>query len=690
MDARVPERRAGPVRRLVSAQRRWLAAALLAAAAAGAAAQTPAGLKAELVPPSPAVGKPFELQLSLPDTGIGVPEPRLPALPARLALAGAPTVSQDSGLDDSGRRGRLVVVHVPLRALSAGYAELPPVDVAYGTQSYRSPALLVGVAGDDGKVPPDLAWRLRAPRVFEGQAVFVTLDLRFAPSIAFPDKVETPTVAGAGFEELSGLGQIDSETVAGRTFPRLPVATYMLTPKSKAGVVLPAVRAEWAGRSLAAPALRVEVAPLPEAAQATGAVGDLRFSAFLSRSQVAPDEQFLLTLRVEGEGNLNYLRIPEPNLGGLTLVGKAANDRISPSENGYRGYREAVYRLSGGQPGAAAIAVPAFAYVDNQGAVQTVAASTLSYAVVKGLGAGEGREAAAFQPWPFERVAAAQAQAVWRSPGAWLLLAPGPCLVAAGLARRRAWKAAFIAAATLGALAAAAALLAPRDAALADPAWRTAVESADRAFRSGDYQSAQADYRRALAAAPDNPGLLYDYALASFGKSDNAQGMFRIQRASRLRPDDADIRAAMAAYERKLGLDRQLAIAAWPAPELLFPAAGGALLLAGAALLANRRRRLGGIAAFGLFLTAGLGAVGLLAADLAQIAEPVAVISETGGAVRKIPVRAAAEWITLPGGTTVRARAHAGVFWLVETSYGVKGWLDASSLAQLPDSGPAD
>lgn len=174
------------------------------------AAQSLQEAKAELDSTDIVAGGRFELKIRIPDTGISSPVAVLPSLPARISLISGPELSQDSGLDDSGKRSRFVYMHYVFRANSSGYVEFPAVDIQYGTQNFRSEALLIGIRGEgtDKTIPPDLVWNIRSNRVFEGQAVYVTLDLRFAETIAFPDKVEVSPPQGGLFEEVSGLGRI--------------------------------------------------------------------------------------------------------------------------------------------------------------------------------------------------------------------------------------------------------------------------------------------------------------------------------------------------------------------------------------------------------------------------------------------------------------------------------------------------
>jgi hypothetical protein len=110
---------------------------------------------------------------------------------------------------------------------------------------------------------------------------------------------------------------------------------------------------------------------------------------------------------------------------------------------------------------------------------------------------------------------------------------------------------------------------------------------------------------------------------------------------------------------------------------LLATAGVGILVSLGAAFL-TRRRWLGTLA--GIFLVLGLLAAADLLAWQWQASQPICVVSETGAVLKRIPEPGARDWLRLASGTSLRLVGRTREFILVETAYGIKGWVDRSAL----------
>jgi hypothetical protein len=63
--------------------------------------------------------------------------------------------------------------------------------------------------------------------------------------------------------------------------------------------------------------------------------------------------------------------------------------------------------------------------------------------------------------------------------------------------------------------------------------------------------------------------------------------------------------------------------------------------------------------------------------------EPDAVVGPADGPIRKVPGDLAETWMTLKAGTVVRVQGAADRWVLVQTGYGLEGWVDASGLLRL-------
>ena len=65
---------------------------------------------------------------------------------------------------------------------------------------------------------------------------------------------------------------------------------------------------------------------------------------------------------------------------------------------------------------------------------------------------------------------------------------------------------------------------------------------------------------------------------------------------------------------------------------------------------------------------------------------PLAVVGPGPGALMRIPGRLALNWLELPAGTTVHLTASEQGHYLVETGYGLEGWLSEETVLVVGDT----
>jgi hypothetical protein len=259
----------------------------------------------------------------------------------------------------------------------------------------------------------------------------------------------------------------------------------------------------------------------------------------------------------------------------------------------------------------------------------------------------------------------------WREPLSYLGLLPGLAALALLALRGRRW----LAASMVCCLPLLLSLSADQ---------RAAVTAGVQAFTAGEYARAERLFGDAERGAGCNAALAYDRALCSYALGRRAEAMAALLRSIRYEPGSAEYRDSFALLSAEYGLDSQVLPRGKVPPEALFAAA---VVLANAAfvalgLLLARRARSGGswFIAFALLALAAASAAGLLVYTEAEARAPLAVVSAESAPLRRVPLEQAQVWMTLPQGTSLRTRARASAYVLVETGLQVEGWIKGELL----------
>ncbi len=197
-----------------------------------------------------------------------------------------------------------------------------------------------------------------------------------------------------------------------------------------------------------AESVQVVARPLPEEgrpAEFTGAVGVLRATARFDAASARVGDPLVLTVRLEGTGNVKLLPRPSLKLSWASVVPGSERVQVDSSGPLVRGAREFDFLLTPTQPGAAVLPLIRYSYFDPyRGEYAWAETRPADVMIADGALAVpvEGDETAAvpLRPWRQENTAPLPSwPALWRlGGGALWLLAPMPALVALWQRRRRA------------------------------------------------------------------------------------------------------------------------------------------------------------------------------------------------------------------------------------------------------------
>ncbi len=315
-----------------------------------------------------------------------------------------------------------------IRASKTGRQILPPFTVFIKDTPYQTDPVLIEVGLYRNKkfyIPYDAYWLAGVQEAYVGESIPLTLYIRNELQIGiFPDK-KTTAPNGGFWEEVTGLGKIEQGILVGNTVYTIPVAGYIFTPTRDGRLVIPAAELESDISEGKANSLIIQVNPIPEEIDATGAVGDFSYSYSLSSREIHLGEELVLTVTVEGTGNLNYLQFPEPKLTNLEYLETRTSEEIQAFSGGYKGFRKAEYIYMPVNEGEAIINVPAFPCLNRvSGLIINKPGTVLRISVAPALSLEEESEKT-FQLISHEKAGEYFINELFNDPLNYLLLMPG-------------------------------------------------------------------------------------------------------------------------------------------------------------------------------------------------------------------------------------------------------------------------
>lgn len=664
----------------------FLYIALLVAAAVGLSAQSEEGISIEVSPNPVGMNDRFGVTLQVPIEDSSMVEVEEPELSSDILLLRGPYIRPVYVDGPSGERIPRTEITYLYRCAGTGRYEIGPYRVSGTDRVYTtSPQLLeVGVYRNRQLVIPlELEWSLSDTSAYVGQNIVGIVNALEQPEIRIFEDVQVGSPSEGFFQPAEGVGSINRVARGGRTLYEIPIAGYMLTPSTPGRIVLPQARVNYQDGQAVSDRPAIQVQPLPERVQESGAVGTFLLSAEMEKQELRQGEQVLLTVRVEGTGNLNYLQFPELQLEGFTQLQAEESSDYVPTQQGYQGHREYTYTLAAEEPGMKRVQVPSLSAVQPQtGRVYATRSYSFSVEVLsESTETGSARDESGFAFAPIEPAAMQQAEISIRftqlESYAWLL--PGPLLLLLfSLLRRR--RIALI----LPAL-----LLLSFGAAefTSEPVVRT-ISKARAAYGQESYNTALSLYLEAVRLRPDVPELRYNAALSAFRTEDIGAAVLYARTALTIQPMNATYKAFLEFLAREYGINTDI--------EPPFPFHPDLFLLI-LTLLVNAAGFLGIIYLFrhnnGFFIAAALLLVASVVVgigfsySIVQSNRDIGVMviqREAVPPVKKIPRIESSDAFNLKDGELVKIKGTAGEFYFIETGLGQKGWVLKDGVDPVP------
>ncbi|MCK4516694.1 MAG: BatD family protein, partial [Spirochaetaceae bacterium] len=502
------------------------------------------------------------------------------------------------------------------------------------------------------------------------------LEIYNADEFVYPSEISVQAPTQAIFEEVQGLGSIGQSVVDGVTLYEIPVAVFMVTPSAAGSIRMESARVEWEGLTATAPSVSLIVVDAPPAIAASGAVGKFSLSASVDSSTISATEIVLLTVRLDGVGNLHFLQLPEITVDGFRIESEERDERLTPIDIGYSGYIEDRFTLRPIGAGTGRVTIDRFAHFDrslNRVVRTEMPGFEVQITPVKEPVTDEEPEFS-FELLRSGQIASVEARNWYRNPMSYGLFTPGLLiLLALRIWKRRGSKIALVALAAFLFVAAA-----------SDNLPWTEINRGLELYDADDLTSAIHAFEDASRRAPESPGIQHNLAVLYYQQGDIGRSVYAAREAVRLNPSSGRIRDTQLLIERAAGLERSIPPRHIVHPDLIFGTLAGVvnlffILLAFLGKPKGLRRA--GLLAIGQIL---LGVIivaliiGLAMAASVQKDQVGVVLAELS--LRRIPSQMAESWLNLPAGTAVDLITQKDGFVLVRTNLGLEGWVNMNAI----------
>lgn len=607
-------------------------------------------------------------------------------LPDELLLVSGPIFRTYYGKVD-GKNRRFNQITWALRSRESGIYSLPPVDVISGANQSKVEIPTIIVFNSDEKnsnFPLIVDWNKNIKReIYVGESLPLIVEAYNLEEINFPDKVISGNPRGGEFIEVPGLGDITPENVGGEDLYRVAVASWIYTTFETGRVTIPSVRVDINGLTRYTDSLVLKVKPLPKV-NATGGVGEFIISTELSESQVTPEDIFHYKVRISGQGNIPYIVFPNVEFTGLILIDKSESKWIDHGEKGYLGWREIDYTLQALNPGVKEISLSEVSWIDRDGKdifyngnishINVVSVKVVEEDILPFL---------SFMTTP--EIISSYRVFLYKKPIMWLsLILSSIILIFISIFKtvkiNRGKRTLLMTIVLLTPLFLSFIFVKGFE-------YQGDLVMADNLILNGEYLDALTIYNKLEDELPNNYGLFVNRSILWDKLNNISQAVYNIRIAERIAPDNGKI-ALIKDYlsDSEESRQKQAKTSNPINPDYIFILLVlffNALVVAVIKLIKYKN-----ITVFSLFFTTilftVLSAVFLIFLDNKNSVN-AGIISSGGASLTKVPNNKALEWMTLGEGNCVYISGEWEGKYLIETEYGLQGWIDKEFLLVLEE-----
>lgn len=325
-----------------------------------------------------------------------------PLLPERVRKTAGPNIRPFYGAQEPVPFSRGVLVRFVFQLSRAGRTVLRPFRFTLpdGT-TVQSDHIILRSGIPDGtdtlRVPFDPSVTVSNTAPFTGEPVAVRIVAGNVEELTTFSVQPALSVPQSIVEEIPEAGTIEAHDYGGTTLYTVPVAAYLITPLTAGEIKIPAISITDGSISVSTSARTITVQQRPEQIAGSGAIGVFEWDVWVE----AVGANLILHTRLSGEGNLNFLTLPEPETRGLVVVDQEVSRNIRAELGGYSGTVEQSYFLSRKEEDSDLfIRVPRFYWLDKESRTIVNTKEHLFYKenLPKIAGTSDGRTASAQSP----------------------------------------------------------------------------------------------------------------------------------------------------------------------------------------------------------------------------------------------------------------------------------------------------
>ncbi|MCX7787460.1 MAG: BatD family protein [Spirochaetes bacterium] len=614
------------------------------------------GMEWSIDPVLPKAEEPFTLTVRIPtqeqrlsgeEARFDVILPKENFLPPSLQVFKGPLIQTKRERAEGRLSSYLLITYVCV-APKAGRFRVDPISIRVGDREYRIEPFLVEVAQKDPphRIPFELDWVVPNGPFYVGQAIPLRLVVKDLRVLKEPVAVQLePTLYGI-LEKVTDLFR--EEPVKEQDgWVRSTIGQYLFTPYREGLQLLPSgtVKIETIEQKLNG--IEIKVLPLPpKVGRSSGAVGFFSAHAALDESTISNGATTTLRIRIEGRGNLHWMKGPFIQVEHCGLIYTGRINRFRPSRWGYEGWIEETYRVVAEGTGSFTLKVQPFSFWDPvQQQILDLSFPPLSLRVTESQ-----QEVATKNDAPkrvnLDLVSENTRVSGWTTWlyrfGSYALFLP----VVFGLLGMRVWKKGRYVLYLVG--------------------WTLSIGALVLPFRG----SQQTDPSTSQAINEYNKGVLYER------NGQWHEALFHLRKSVYLSPDPV-FRRGVQRVEEMYGPTFRVPLPRWVPDRWFLVGIGGLHLIALGSMVGNKKRQKGWI--LGVGISAVLIAIMGLYHSLNDLHKPWGVVVDSNVVLHRIPSAFSQKGIPVSLGSSFYVGTEKGdyVFVFIE---GVKGWVEKKSL----------
>ena len=532
-------------------------------------------------------------------------------------------------------------------------------------------------------IPLEIEWDIQPDIAYVGQNVICILNALEQPDIRLFEESLVESPAEGFFQPAEGVGEIRGYSRGGVELYEIPVGSYIFTPSAVGTSILPRAQVRWENGLAGSRAREIEVRPLPETAKQSGAVGSFRLDAKVDVQDLEVGQNAAVTVRITGTGNLNYLQLPEIIAPSFSLLEKDEESQYTATMQGYRGWRQYTYTLVAESAGPGRILVKGLSAFDP--ATERVYFSPGdSFPVNISPQLGGPEEELEGSGFPFSPVSYTELSRVsmslrFSSRIEYLWLLPGPLVFLFFFFSRK--RKALLSVMLF-------VFLSFSPAELATGEIAESLKAAEKAYREGQFLSAESLYDEILALEPDIVDLYYNSALCAYQQGKIGQAVLKIRSALVMKPMDTVYRRFLDYLNSEYGVVTQIDLPFLFHPDFFLLFLTISINMAGfiGVLYLFKRKNSYFIAAMLMFTISIVSGIGMTYAIFSSKGETAVVMMQDSGLyeVKKIPKKNSETDFVLQPGETVKINGGTEDFFFITTSLGQKGWIPLAKVRKVP------